>query len=263
MIGQNAYRVLLMITKACNSAWQIMLQVIVTDTAGMRETLDPIEAEGVAVAQETAQQADVLLSVLDCATWLEGHSDTAPFFSSVNSGLNNGKSSKAGLLSHPTTITVFNKADTLTHQQQEQLQTQQQQQQQSYTMHELEQQPQLTQMSQRTYPDQHTRQTLIDTLQQQQQPPSTVSQPTVTSHPQQSMSAAVEQTGQAQGTRAVMCSCKTGWNMETLVSVMEQGVLGVMQSGQEAEEALIITRFWLRTLCLTKLYLLSCIVQAA
>ncbi|KAL0043981.1 hypothetical protein WJX82_011176 [Trebouxia sp. C0006] len=36
-------------------------KVIVTDTAGMRETLDPVEAEGVAVAHQTAQQADLVL----------------------------------------------------------------------------------------------------------------------------------------------------------------------------------------------------------
>ena len=41
-----------------------------TDTAGMRETLDPVEAEGVAVAHQTAQQADLVLSVVDCSNCL-------------------------------------------------------------------------------------------------------------------------------------------------------------------------------------------------
>ena len=223
---------------------QVTLQVIVTDTAGMRETLDPIEAEGVAVAHETAQQADVVLSVLDCATWLESHSHDADSLSSANACID-GQGFNSGVLSHPNTITVFNKADALTHQQQEQLQMQQQkqqqQQQQPYTEPRLEQQHQLLPPSEQHQLHQHTKQKQTFS-QQLQESPSFVPWQRAVSHPLQTISAAVKETGQAQGPRAVLCSCKTGWNMEVLVDALEQGVQGVMQSGQEAEEALVITR---------------------
>ena len=42
-------------------AWQ----VVVTDSAGIRETADPVEAEGVRRARQTAQQADVVVLVQD------------------------------------------------------------------------------------------------------------------------------------------------------------------------------------------------------
>lgn len=60
-----------LVCQACLSPLRLVtsaltLQVIVTDTAGLRDTSDPIEAEGVALAQEAAQQADLVMSVLDC-----------------------------------------------------------------------------------------------------------------------------------------------------------------------------------------------------
>lgn len=41
--------------------------MLVTDTAGLRETEDAIEAEGVSRAHQAARDADIVLAVLDAA----------------------------------------------------------------------------------------------------------------------------------------------------------------------------------------------------
>ena len=47
------------------------LAVIVGDTAGLRETEDEIEAEGVRRARSWAAAADIVLTVIDARTWIE------------------------------------------------------------------------------------------------------------------------------------------------------------------------------------------------
>jgi tRNA modification GTPase len=42
-----------------------MVQVVVTDTAGLRETRDVIEAEGVSRAKQAASNADIVIAVAD------------------------------------------------------------------------------------------------------------------------------------------------------------------------------------------------------
>lgn len=42
-----------------------IVQVLLTDTAGLRETADEIEAEGVSRAKQAAQDADLVLAVAD------------------------------------------------------------------------------------------------------------------------------------------------------------------------------------------------------
>lgn len=85
------------------------VQVIVTDTAGLRETLDPIEAEGVALAQETALQADLVLSVLDCTALPDADSSSfargLPFAPAMLQGI--------AAVSSGRSILVLNKADAL------------------------------------------------------------------------------------------------------------------------------------------------------
>ncbi len=44
-----------------------MLQVIVTDTAGLRSTEDAIEAEGVVRARQAATDSNILLTVADAS----------------------------------------------------------------------------------------------------------------------------------------------------------------------------------------------------
>lgn len=44
------------------------LQVIVTDTAGLRETGDAIEAEGVVRARQAAQSSHIVLAIADAAS---------------------------------------------------------------------------------------------------------------------------------------------------------------------------------------------------
>ena len=41
------------------------MQVILNDTAGLRETEDQIEAEGVSRAQQSAAEADILVAIAD------------------------------------------------------------------------------------------------------------------------------------------------------------------------------------------------------
>ena len=51
-----------------------MLQVMVTDTAGLRETEDAIEAEGVIRARQAATDSNIVLAVADAS---EPHLDAS------------------------------------------------------------------------------------------------------------------------------------------------------------------------------------------
>ena len=237
---------------------KVLLQVIVADTAGMRQTLDPIEAEGVAVAHETAQQADVVLSVLDCITWQ--NSNASPSSGAETDEIDLSRNVQNVVSKHSHAVTVLNKADALTPQQLQQLQMQLQQQQQRENrsgadQHQQQQQigvqqSNVQQPAQRTQLQQHAdwemQQQQLDEQQQQQQE---VSQQAVASNAMPSIGSNSEQgmdTSQSQSMhsmRAVVCSCKTGWNMDAVLRALEQSVQGIMQSGQKSEEALIITRY--------------------
>ena len=248
---------------------KMLLQVIVTDTAGMRQTLDPIEAEGVAVAHKTAQQADVVLSVLDCMAWQDSISSP---LSGAGTRETDGHTAQDAVKQHSNAVTILNKADALTQQQLQQvhLQLQQQQQQQWENQsggghHQQQQQISVQQSNvQQNYDQQpapqgqlqqhaywQKKQQAPDEQQQQQQE---VSQQAGSSHAMPSTGASCEQkvktlsmdTCQLQSMhsmRAVVCSCKTGWNMDEVLRLLEQSVQAIMQSGQESEEALVITRY--------------------
>ena len=253
-----------------------VLQVIVTDTAGMRQTLDPIEAEGVAVAHETAQQADVVLYVLDCATWLKSNVDSLSGISHWELGTHDFQKA---VREHPNALTVLNKADALTEQQLQQLQKQLQQQQEQQLGREQQQTQQqqlqndVQQETQRQQLQNDVQQETQQQQQQQQQQPSDghiqqkgmggqqqhqldSSQPPgsyndvllAECNGQDSTKQAGMEAAQLQSMhsmRTVLCSCKSGWNMDVLVRALEQGVQAIMQSGQESEEALVITRYTL------------------
>ncbi|MEL7609226.1 MAG: tRNA uridine-5-carboxymethylaminomethyl(34) synthesis GTPase MnmE [Bacillota bacterium] len=47
------------------------LPVVLTDTAGLRETLDPVEGIGVSLARDAAKRADLLLLTFDCSRALD------------------------------------------------------------------------------------------------------------------------------------------------------------------------------------------------
>ena len=89
------------------------------------------------------------------------------------------------------------------------------------------------------------------TKQQQQkevssQPGSSIAVPSVGSSSEQKFKTPGMDTSQLQSMhsmRKVVCSCKTGWNMDVVLRVLEHSVQGIMQSGQESEEALVITRY--------------------
>ena len=223
------------------------LQVIVTDTAGMRQTLDPIEAEGVAVAHEMAQQADVILSVLDCVTWLNMNSNHS-LLSETDTLDTASQTFRNAVSMHPKAVNVLNKADALTQQQLQQLQVQQQQQQckeQSGTEQSQQQQQQSSAhyhndqpndlSAQQTQLQQHAdwqmQQQGLDKQQQQHQQKHTA------------LSTGASQLQSMHSMRTVLCSCKTGWNMDGVVRALEQSVQGTVQSGQDSEEALVITRY--------------------
>lgn len=243
----------------------VMLQVIVTDTAGMRHTLDPIEAEGVAVAHDTAQQADVVLSVLDCITWLDSRS----FPMSDASTQENISQNFHAVSQHQNNVTVLNKADELTEPQLQQLQMQLQQQQQQWgNQSGTEQHPQLQQQQQGGVQQSHVQQNCDQQVAQQvrlqqhagwqsqqqrsgEQQQQQISQHTSSSsvmssskvQPEEEATSLPTSPDELHSTRTVLCSCKTGWNMDAVVRALEQGVQGIMQSGQESEEALVITRY--------------------
>ena len=254
----------------------VMLQVIVTDTAGMRQTLDPIEAEGVAVAHDTAQQADVVLSVRDCVTWLDSRASSPSDFSTQGPASQNFHA----IRQHQNVVTVLNKADELTQPQLQLLhlsddqsgkeqhsQPQQQQQngaQLSIVHHSHLQQQQngveqsnlkqknVQQVAQQAPLQQHAEwQSQQQGPEQQQQQISQHSgSPSVLSltkvHPEEEASSRAmgpDQVQSVHSTQTVLCSCKTGWNMDAMAGLLEQSVQGIMQSGQKSEEALVITRY--------------------
>ena len=242
----------------------MLLQVIVTDTAGMRQTLDPVESEGVALAHETAQQADVVLYVLDCVTWQD--SRTFPLAHAGSHAIDSHNVQNV-VSKHSNAVTVLNKADALTQQQLQQLQMQLQQQQQCEDQSDAGQRQYLQQfgVQQSNVQQNHTRQAAQlqqhadrhmqqeipdDQLQQQQQevgsqPGSSIAVPSIGSSSEQKLKTPGMDTSQLQSMhsmRKVVCSCKTGWNMDAMLRVLEHSVQGIMQSGQESEEALVITR---------------------
>ena len=200
---------------------------MVTDTAGMRDTLDPIEAEGVAVAHEVAQQADLVLSVLDCTT-------SVPIQGNETAKL--AHASQDRQVQHPRAITVYNKADVLSAEQREQLQAQMLQQIQSRS----------------TSPFKHT--TANVTLEQR---PYTASETNSTfgagaNYVKIAESALRENDPETSGAlpkglspsipNAVLCSCATGWNMDVLLQALEQSVQSMMAAGTDSQEGLVITR---------------------
>lgn len=219
----------------------------------MRQTLDPIEAEGVAVAHETAEQADVVLSVHDCITWLD--------VNAAMSGTHQKQDSHSFLTAardHQSTITVLNKADELNEQQSLQLQNHLQQenhfgvsQQQLWQQQDGSKLPSQAQLQQHS--DRQLQSPGLNEQQQQEQQPYHSPQqqgaygatPSAGLALQHGMTAAGIEARQLPGMqmRTVLCSCKTGWNMDVLVGALERGVQAVMQSGQESGEALVITRY--------------------
>lgn len=196
-------------------------QVIVTDTAGMRETADPVEAEGVALAHETAQQADLVLSVTDCTTHVTT-SDPAFDPSTLHQMPFEGR---------PNVVTVLNKADALSVQQRKQLC-----QQLLSTRH-----AEISVQADTVYSQPVPSATLSSADQRASE--ASASHTTAPSQNMQAPAANVLVPVQTmQPLQAVLCSCKTGWNMEVLVSALEQGVQSIMESGQDSQEELVITR---------------------
>lgn len=218
-----------------------------TDTAGMRETLDPVEAEGVAVAHETAQQADLVLSVLDCSNYLPTLSNHSPETTS---------SFQMPCGDHTHAITVFNKTDALSHRQRQQLEEQLQGQLPQQLLEQLQvsghveasTQP-LSGSSRPKVPPPGRRPS-----QAAPQPPGrqsldlTAWQPSAVNDvpPLEGLQASAASWGSllqnTQPSQAVLCSCKTGWNMDLVVKVLERGIRDIMESGQDSQEGLVITR---------------------
>ena len=224
----------------------------------MRQTLDPIEAEGVAVAQETAEQADVVLSVHDCVSWLEGNVNA---LSPRSSQKQDSQNFQTAVRDHAIAITVLNKADELNQQQSLQLQEHLQQKVHfGVSQQQLRQQQdgsplpaQGTQLQQQS--DRQLQSHELHKQQQQEQQShdsphelglydGTPSDGLPSLH--HGMTSAGGEARQMPGVhsvRTVLCSCKTGWNMDVLVGALERAVHAVMQSGPESEEALVITRY--------------------
>ncbi len=231
------------------------LQVIVTDTAGMRETLDPVEAEGVAVAHQTAQQADLVLSVLDCSNYLPTLSNHSPETTSCL---------QMPFSDHTHAITVFNKADALSHQQRQQLEEQlqcqlpQQLSEQLQVSGQFEASVQTLSGSSRTktpppggQPSQATPQTpgrqsldltALQASAMNDVPPLEGLQASVASWESLIQNPQLSQ--------AVLCSCKTGWNMDLAVNALERGVRNIMEFGQESQQGLVITRCSVQSQCI-------------
>lgn len=226
-----------------------------TDTAGMRETLDPVEAEGVAVAHQTAQQADLVLSVVDCSNYLPTLSNHPPETTSSHA------------------ITVFNKIDALSHQQRQQLEEQLQvsDQEDALSHQQLEEQlqdqlpQQLSEQLQVSGHIEASGQTLSGSS-RRKAPPADGQSSQATPQPpgKQSLDLTALQASaisdlpllvSAQASRAkwdsllhpqrsqaVLCSCKTGWNVDVVVKALEKVVRNIMESGEDSQEGLVITR---------------------
>ncbi len=233
----------------------------------MRETLDPVEAEGVAVAHQTAQQADLVLSVVDCSNYLPTLGNHSPGTTSSHA------------------VTVFNKADALSQQQREQLEEQLQwplpkqlseqlqvsDQVDALSHQQLEKQlqdqlpQQLSEQLQVSGQGEASSQTLSGSSRKKDPPPGRqTSQATPKPPGRQSLDltalqasaisdvplflsmqasrASSESVLHPQLSQAVLCSCKTGWNMDVVVKALERGVRSIMESGQDSQEGLVITR---------------------
>ncbi|KAL0024887.1 hypothetical protein WJX77_000062 [Trebouxia sp. C0004] len=223
-------------------------KVIVTDTAGMRETLDPVEAEGVAVAHQTAQQADLVLSVLDWSNYLPTLSNPLPETTSCL---------QIPFTDRAHAITVFNKADALSHQQRQQLEEQLQSQFPKQLSEQLQVSGQV-EASTQTLGGSSRPKTPPPGRQLSQsapQPPGrqssdlTATQASAVNDvpPLEGLQASVASwesllTQTPQLSQAVLCSCKTGWNMDVVVQALKRGVQDIMESGQDSQEGLVITR---------------------
>ena len=191
----------------------------------MRETSDPVEAEGVAVAHEAAQQADLVLSVLDLTTYL-------PIL--FNSTASPAESVETLFGSYPNAIAVLNKADALSPKQIQQLQ------QQLLAQPTGQLQTQLSTSSRISSSD--------DILADEQSAATVTTSLPLHADPQAIKAAAAAENSIANSPRgmhpvkAVICSCKTGRHMDKLLNALELGVKGIMESGQDSQEGLIITR---------------------
>ena len=190
----------------------------------MRETSDPVEAEGVAVAHEAAQQADLVLSVLDLTTYLPILSDSTA---------SPAESAETLFGSYPNAIAVLNKADALSPKQIQQLQ------QQLPAQPTGQLQTQLSTSSRISSTD--------DILADEQSAATVTASLPLHADPQATIAAAAENSianspRSMHLVEAVICSCKTGWHMDKLLSALELGIKGIMESGQDSQEGLIITR---------------------
>lgn len=58
--GKHTFQLLV-----CPYFGSLFMQVVITDTAGLRETADLIEAEGIEITQQTAQAADIVVIVTE------------------------------------------------------------------------------------------------------------------------------------------------------------------------------------------------------
>ncbi len=204
----------------------------------MRETLDPVEAEGVAVAHATAQHADLVLSVLDCTTYLSTllNSNANPTSSKAtiptrDPDSSSTESSQVPFGLHTNAITVYNKADALSSEQRQRLKEKMSGQLQGSLQHAAPVQTALVQTAPVV-----DRQLEPDTV-----PASTASKAIAAQ--QQAARDELMSAPSTGGLKTVLCSCKTGWNMDVLVNALEQGVRGIMESGSDSQEGLVITRY--------------------
>ncbi len=229
----------------------------------MRETLDPVEAEGVAVAHETAQQADLVLSVLDCSNYLPSLSPHLPETTSCL---------QMPFGDHTNAITVFNKVDALSQQQRQQLEEQLQGQLPKQLSEQLQESGQVEASVQtlRGSSRQKTPPPGRQPFQSTPQPPgrqsldltalqaSAINDVPALEGLQASAASWESLLQNPQLSQAVLCSCKTGWNMDVVVKALERGVRNIMESGQDSQEGLVITRCSVQSQCDP-----SCIVLSA
>lgn len=204
-----------------------------TDTAGLRETLDPIEAEGVALAQEAALHADLVLSVLDCTALPDLQNQLPALAPQLPASTATGSSPDRDTSS----ILVLNKVDALSPE----------------ALLRLQQQLRPMIKSSAALPS-NGNNTAISTA--AAHPPVANSQHSLHPTSAQLMQEKSEATARADSagaieglpdvatgaSRVVLCSCKTGLNMELLTDALEGAVQDMMQPGQEATEGFAITR---------------------
>lgn len=247
-----------------------------TDTAGLRETLDPIEAEGVALAQETALQADIVLSVLDCTTLGSPTSRILadPYPSQAAVGQIVGDLGTASIL-------VLNKADALSNDTLQQLLQQLEGPSSGslspsssnagaqLTIDDALATSTTTEFRRDTgYSVRSEKRAWLVTSGTHASPISPQGQaaqlqggnaaavsaaaaetlPPLTAvaaaaaAPSIAKASALEITQRQASSQVVVCSCKTGLNMEALTDALESAVQQIMQQGQESEEGFAITR---------------------